>query len=212
MRICYQQNKYVLAVITLCMSVATMFANKHDLVNLKEVIPSIELDIRYATADNFTHQQIYTSARAYLRTDVAWALKKVQDELATMGFGLKIWDAYRPHSVQFKLWQIVPDARYVADPHKGSRHNRGAAVDVTLIRLDTKVELEMPTEFDNFTEKAWRSCNDISAEAKKNRQLLEEIMTKHGFVGIETEWWHFDYVGWEKYGLLDISFEELRRN
>jgi D-alanyl-D-alanine dipeptidase len=180
-----------------------------DLVNLKEIIPTIELDIRYATTDNFTCQQIYTSALAYVRTEMACALKKVQEELATQGFGLKVWDAYRPHSVQFNLWEIVPDVRYVADPHKGSRHNRGAAVDVTLIRLDTKVELEMPTEFDNFTEKSWRTCNDISDEAKKNRQLLEDIMTKHGFIGLETEWWHFDYKEWQKYNTLDVLFEEL---
>lgn len=186
-----------------------IYANKYDLVDITQVIPTIELDIRYATTNNFTHQQIYTQACCYLRSEVAYALKEVQDELATMGLGLKIWDGYRPHHVQFKLWQIVPDARYVAEPHKGSRHNRGAAVDLTLIRLDTKQELEMPTGFDDFTEQAWRSCHDISALAKKNRQLLEDVMMKHGFIGLETEWWHFDYKDWQQYPLLDASFEEL---
>ena len=182
-----------------------------NLVDVTKVIPTIVTDIRYATKNNFTKEQIYPCAKCYLLPGVADALKKVQEELALIGLGLKIWDAYRPHAAQFKLWDVVSDPRYVGDPKKGSRHNYGAAVDLTIVDLKTGRELEMPTEFDNFTERAWRNYrgDDVSGRAIKNRELLQRVMEKHGFVGLETEWWHFDYKEWQKYKILDISFQDL---
>ncbi len=185
-----------------------LYATETMLVDL-EKIPHIILDIKYATKDNFTHEVVYPAAKAYLVKEAAEAMRKVQEELNQEGLGLKIYDGYRPLSVQEKFWQLVPDERYVADPKKGSRHNRGCAVDCTLICLKDRKELEMPTPFDDFTEKAHRDYMDIDETVKNNREKLEIIMKKHGFTGLPTEWWHFDYEGWEKYPLLNKNFDEL---
>jgi len=175
-----------------------------DLVDIHSVNPRILLDIRYATTNNFTKQKIYDSPKCYARKHVARKLDAVQKELEHCGLGLKIWDAYRPLSAQWKLWAIMPDTNYVADPEKGSRHNRGCAVDVTLVDKNGN-ELLMPTEFDTFTEHAHRDYMDLPQEVIKNRQLLEDIMVHHGFIGMPTEWWHFDDVDWEKYSILDMQ-------
>ncbi len=180
----------------------------HNLVDIRTVNPKIVLDIKYATEDNFVGCSIYSQAKAFLRSEVAAKLDKVQRTLELEGLGLKIWDAYRPHSVQRTLWSIVPDERYVADPEKGSSHNRGAAVDVTLVN-STGEELEMPTKFDDFSVKAHRSFVDMSSEALKNREILASVMIAHGFTPLETEWWHFNDEACATYPLLDISFEEL---
>src|SRR5579885_233016 len=125
-----------------------------DLVNVATEIPTIHLDIKYATTDNFTGKKVYPVAKCYLRRSVVEKLKKVQEELLVMGLSLKIWDGYRPLSVQEIFWNLVPDERYVANPKKGSRHNRGAAVDLTIVYADSGKELLMPTAIDDFTEKA----------------------------------------------------------
>ncbi|MBM3893044.1 M15 family metallopeptidase [Candidatus Dependentiae bacterium] len=189
-----------------------------DLVNVAQAIPSIVLDIKYATDNNFTGKAVYTHSVCYLRRAVVDALKQVQQELGKQGFGLKIWDGYRPYMVQQKFWDLVPDPRYVGDPAKGSKHNRGAAVDLTIISLTTGKELTMPSAFDDFSEKAHRNYAAMSPEAAKNCRFLEDAMTKHGFAGLPTEWWHFDYTGgqeqaprWQQFALLNVSFEELEQ-
>ena len=179
----------------------------HDLVDI-EHISSIPLDIRYATMNNFTKKKVYPSARCFLRKRVAEQLVKAQQEFKTHNLSLKIYDGYRPKSIQYIFWNLVPNSRYVADPAKGSRHNRGAAVDLTLID-DNGKELDMGTDFDDFTHKSHRGCITISLQAQNNRKLLEDIMTKYGFVGLDTEWWHFDYNTWQEYDLLDIPFAVL---
>lgn len=176
-----------------------------DLVELKHAIPTLALDIRYATTNNFTGQQLYPHARCFLRREPAKRLRDVQTELAKFGLGLKIFDGYRPLSVQRKMWEVFPQPGYVADPKKGSRHNRGAAVDVTLIQLTDGQELRMPTPYDDFTERAHRDFMQLPDEVIRNRQLLEDVMTRNGFVGLPTEWWHFDYGDWRKYPLLDVD-------
>lgn len=175
-----------------------------DLVDVQKMIPSIVLDIRYATTNNFTGQRLYPFARCYLRRAAAEKLRAAQAELALSGCGLKIFDGYRPLAVQRRMWEVFPQPGYVADPKKGSRHNRGAAVDVTLIRLTDGAELTMPTSYDDFTERAHRNFMDLPAEAIQNRTLLESVLTRHGFVGLPTEWWHFDDAAWQNYPLLDI--------
>lgn len=183
--------------------------HNHDLVNITEFMPDIVIDIKYATTDNFTGKILYNTPKCYLRREAAYALQKVHNELKeTCGYRLKIWDAYRPHSVQYLLWEIVHDPRYVANPQEGSRHNRGCAIDLTLID-QTGAELPMGTEFDDFTIKAHRTYKNLPQHILENRQLLENIMHKHGFIGLETEWWHFDYHNWRKYDLLDIPFEAI---
>lgn len=179
------------------------------LIEVTQHIPTIVLDLRYATDNNFTSKVIYTRARCYLEEQAVHALKKVQEELAQQGLGLKVWDAYRPLSAQHKLWEIVPDERYVSNPAKGGRHTRGTALDVTLVRLSDRQELEMPSDFDDFSEKAWRDYKLVSEQARANSELLESVMTKHGFKGYSKEWWHYDYKTWKEFEPHDVDFEEL---
>jgi D-alanyl-D-alanine dipeptidase len=174
------------------------------LVDLEKKIPGIVLDIRYATTNNFTGQQLYPQARCFLHREPARKLLAVQKDLNRQGLGLKIFDGYRPLSVQRKMWEVFPQPGYVADPRKGSRHNRGAAVDVTLIRLADGSELPMPTPYDDFTERAHRNYNDLPEAILSNRQLLEDVMLRNGFVGLPTEWWHFDDTNWKQFPLLDV--------
>jgi len=176
-----------------------------DLVDVQTVIPGIVLDIRYATTNNFTGRQLYPFSKCYLRRAAAEKLRAAQAELVPMGYGLKIFDGYRPLSVQWKMWEVFPQPGYVADPRKGSRHNRGAAVDVTLIHLPDGADLPMPTPFDDFTEKAHRNYDNLPEEVIRNRQLLERVMAKHGFMGLPTEWWHFDDRDWRRYPLSDVD-------
>lgn len=179
-----------------------------DLVDVEKTVPGVVLDIRYATTNNFTGKQVYPVGKCYLRRSTAEKLKRVQADLAKRNLRLKVYDGYRPLSVQKKFWELVPDDRYVANPAKGSKHNRGGAVDVTLVDIRGK-ELPMPTDYDDFTEKAHQDYNQLPAEIIHNRQTLRLVMEKHGFKNIETEWWHFDDVDWKKFELMDLSFEEL---
>ena len=178
------------------------------LIDIRKVNPKIVLDIRYATTNNFLKQKLYPVARCVLRGAAASRLSQVQNDLSKNGLGLKVYDCYRPLSVQKKMWQVMPDSRFVANPTKGSRHNRGAAVDVTLIDRNGK-ELEMPTGFDNFTEKAYLNYSGGSSQSRRNRQILQDAMKKYGFIPLETEWWHFDAPGWDKFSVLDVSFGEI---
>jgi len=179
------------------------------LVDLTKYIPGIRLDIRYATRNNFTHEVIYTESRAYVRLPVAKALRAIQKALRSKGLGLKVFDAYRPYSATLQFYQIMKDTVFVAAPWKGSRHNRGCAVDASLIDLTTGKELNMPTPFDDFTKKAGSTYPDLPKKVLKNRSMLINEMNAGGFTVYPDEWWHFDYKGWEKYELMDLSFEEL---
>jgi len=180
-------------------------------INLEDFIPGIKIDIRYATDNNFLGMAVYPhNAKAYLRLPAAIALKKVQEELSKRGLGLKIYDAYRPYSVTVKFWEKVKDTNYVSSPFQGSRHNRGCAVDLTLIDKKTGKELEMPTHFDDFSIKAHSDYKNVSDTVKANRTLLSNIMAKHGFRKLSTEWWHFDFSGWENYFLMDLNFDQLK--
>lgn len=175
----------------------------HELVDVQKLVPGIMLDIRYATTNNFTGQKLYPFAGCYLRRNTAEKLAAAQLALSYQGLGLKIFDGYRPLSVQRRMWEVYPHSGYVADPRKGSRHNRGAAVDVTLIHLDDGTELSMPTSYDDFTVKAHRDYLDLPADVIRNRALLEQVLTTNGFIGLRTEWWHFDDCDWRDYPLLD---------
>lgn len=177
---------------------------KATLVDLQTLAPGILVDLRYKGADHFFKQAFYPQgARAMLRPSAAKKIAAIQAELKAESLGLKVWDAYRPLSVQRAMWKMLPDPNYVADPAKGGRHNRGAAVDVTLVDAAGK-ELEMPTAHDDFSEKAGARFNLISPTAFKNRKRLQEVMTRHGFAIFESEWWHFDDADWEKYEALDL--------
>jgi len=180
-----------------------------DLVDVAALDDSILLDIRYATDDNFAGVAVYPITRCLLRRAVARRLVDVQAELSKRGLGLKVWDCYRPISIQQRFWKLVPDRRYVAEVAiengkyvRGSKHNRGAAVDVTLVDIDGR-ELEMPTGYDDFSAAAHRASEAGSARARSNMKQLEAVMVAHGFAPLPTEWWHFDGPDWQSYPLSD---------
>jgi zinc D-Ala-D-Ala dipeptidase len=181
----------------------------HDLVDIEGINRNIAVDIRYATENNFTGEKVYPAAKCFLKRAAASKLDTVQRQLEKKGLGLKVWDCYRPLSVQRAFWALVPDERYVADPAKGSRHNRGYAVDITLVD-SSGAEVMMPTGFDDFSEKAHRSFTALPEKALKNSRLLEGLMKKAGFIPFPSEWWHFDDAEWEQGGIMDVSFDELR--
>ena len=180
------------------------------LVEIKKYIPDIVLDIRYATTNNFTHQQMYKEARAFARLPVVLALKQVQADLKKQGLGLKIYDAYRQYAITVKFYEVAHDTNFVADPRKGSKHNRGCAIDLSAINLKTGKELEMPTGFDSFSKRAASAFMDLPKVEIDNRAILKTAMEAHGFREIPTEWWHFDFNGWNHYPLLDIPFTEIK--
>jgi len=181
------------------------------MVELKSRVPGIIYDLRYASTNNFMNRQMYVPAPTgtFLRAPAAEALAKVQQELLAAGLGLKVFDAYRPYSVTVLFWELVKDERYVANPAKGSGHNRGIAVDLTLIRLSDKTELPMGTGFDNFSDTAHHSFTDLPDTTLKNRRLLRSVMEKYGFKALETEWWHYYLPGSERFEVLDIPFQKF---
>lgn len=180
-----------------------------EFVNINAIDYTIKLDIKYATADNFTKKVVYPEAKCVLRRGAALGLAKAQSALKLQGYGLKVFDCYRPLSIQKKFWELVPDERYVADPKKGSKHNRGVAVDLTLIDSSGR-ELKMPSKYDDFSEAAHRDSKKMSKVQRKNMQLLEKAMVAAGFEPMPTEWWHFDYHGWENYELADQPLSDFK--
>jgi zinc D-Ala-D-Ala dipeptidase len=181
------------------------------MVELKTIMPNILYDLRYATTNNFMHQQVYANgSTAFLRLIVARALARVQQELNEKNLSLKIWDAYRPFNVTEKMWELIKDDRYVADPKKGSGHNRGIAVDLTIVDRTTGKELDMGTGFDNFTDTAHQNFKGLPVEILNNRALLKTVMEKYGFVAFETEWWHFFWNN-PNFELLDIDPKKFKK-
>ena len=191
-------------VFTLCIACASG-AQDEGLVLLETLKPPVLAEVRYATRQNFTGEALYPSAQLWLHRDTARALSLVQSDLRKRGLALKIYDAYRPLRVQQKMWNLIRDERYVSNPAKNrGRHTRGTAVDVTLVdRLGR--ELPMPSDYDDFSERAHRDYRGGTAEQRKNRQLLEDSMGRRGFIPFPSEWWHFDLAGWEKYPTLDVQ-------
>lgn len=185
-------------------------SSANTLVDITDFIPEIRLDIRYATKNNFTGEQIYLSPVAFVRKPVADALVIVQNSLKKYGLGLVVFDAYRPYAATVKFYEVYQDTNFVASPWRGSRHNRGAAVDVSLIYLDTGEEIQMPTGFDDFSDAANPDYENLPENVIKNRDILIHEMQNHGFKVYPHEWWHFDFIGWEAYSLMDLSFEELK--
>ena len=182
-----------------------------QMVALKTLIPNIIYDLRYAGTNNFMRRAMYPGKTntTYMRLPAARGLAAVQADLNARGMGLKIFDAYRPYSVTEKFWELVMDERYVADPKKGSGHNRGLAVDLTIVYLQNGKEMQMPTGFDNFTDSAHHSFMHLPFDALQNRKFLKELMIKYGFTPMETEWWHYQWPDDRKYDVMDIPFAEL---
>lgn len=192
----------VRCIVVLLLATGIAHADKpSDFVDVTTVIPDAVLDIRYATEDNFTGKQVYPVARCKLRRSVATRLAKAAKTLRAKHRRLLIWDCYRPKSIQDIFWELVPDERYVANPKQGSRHSRGAAVDVGLVDEDGNAVV-LPTKFDDFSEAAHRK-KALRGERGAEARVLEAAMKAAGFVGMPTEWWHFDAPDATKFALSD---------
>src|SRR5215471_8463070 len=185
---------------------------KSDLVDLAKLDPRIKLEIRYATRDNFLSTPVYTSPRAFLQKPAAEGLLRAHRDLMKQGYGLQIFDGYRPWYVTRIFWDATPVDKheFVADPSKGSRHNRGCAVDLTLYDLKTGREVEMTGGYDEMSERSYPHYTGGTAEQRARRDLLRAAMEKQGFTVFESEWWHFDYRDWRQYGVQNVPFEEIR--
>ena len=169
-----------------------VWGQQSDFVRLKDLSSDFVYELKYATPDNFLKQAVYDCGECYLRKSTAEALVKANKDFIQLGYRIKLFDCYRPLSVQKKMWKILPGTHYVANPAKGSKHNRGAAVDLTLVDAQGK-ELNMGTPFDFFGKEAHHTYTEHSKEVLENRKLLKETLNKYNFKSIYSEWWHYEY-------------------
>ena len=185
---------------------------KPDLVELISLDSSIRLDIRYATTNNFIGRPVYEEGRAFLQRPAARALLRAHRNLKKQGYGLLIFDGYRPWSVTKLFWDSTPADKkvFVADPAKGSKHNRGCAVDLSLYDLKTGKEVAMPGDYDEMTERSYASYTGGTEEQRRARDLLRAAMEREGYTVYPEEWWHFDYRDWQKYPILNLKFADLK--
>ena len=194
----------LLIVLVMNISIAHSTPPANNLVNLKEINSHIMIDLKYATTDNFLKQKVYNDPNCYVLTLLAQKLDKAQKILEQDGLGLKVFDGFRPLSVQKKMWLIVPDSRFVANPNTGgSIHNRAAAVDLTLVDWEGK-ELDMPTPFDSFAERAYQFSKEPTPEQRANRMLLRKVMVEVGLEYISTEWWHYQLPRGKEFPILNM--------
>ena len=184
-----------------------------DLIELRKLSKSIKLDIKYATADNFVGRPVYTEARAFLQRPAAEALVRVHKLLKKQHLGIVVYDAYRPWAVTKLFWEVVREDQriYVADPAKGSKHNRGCAIDIGIYDRKTGKAIPMPSAYDEFNEHAWPDYKGGTDEERANRDMLRKMMEAEGFTVNSNEWWHFDYNGWQDYAIYDIAFSEIKK-
>ena len=184
---------------------------KSDLVELTTLDPTIKLDVRYATTNNFLSTPVYTQARAFLQRPAAEALVRANHEHKAQGYGLIIHDGYRPWYVTKIFWDATPDDKkiFVANPKEGSKHNRGCAVDLSLYDLKTGAEVAMPSGYDEMSDRAYADYPGGTTDERARRAILRQAMEKQGFQVIPKEWWHFDYKDWKQYPILNVKFEDL---
>ncbi|MBK7864628.1 MAG: M15 family metallopeptidase [Archangiaceae bacterium] len=193
----------VVLALALLLSAEPKAKSKPKLVEAKSVVTDLVVDLRYATADNFLHKQVYPDdAKCLLLEESAKRLEAAAKQLREKGYRLKVWDCYRPHAVQFEMWKIFPKPGYVAEPKAGSNHNRGGAVDLTLATADGG-EVEMPTPFDTFTGAAHHGYAGGTAESREHREVLKAAMQAAGFTKNQMEWWHWDLPDAKSRPILD---------
>ncbi len=183
-----------------------------DLAELIKLDSSIHLDIRYATSNNLVGQPVYAEARAFLQRPAAEALVKVNAALKPLGYGLLVFDGYRPWSVTKVFWDITSreNKKFVANPKQGSRHNRGCAVDLSLYEMATGKEVQMTGVYDEMSDRSYPTYTGGTAEQRRLRDLLRTHMEANGFKVYEYEWWHFDYDDWKSYRIGNIPFAEIK--
>ena len=198
-----------------CKSQPPQEAGNFKTTNLVELIrldSTIKLDIRYAASNNFVGRPVYKEARAFLQKPAAEALVKANASLKPLGYGLLVFDGYRPWSITKLFWDVTPDDKkhFVANPKNGSKHNRGCAVDLSLYDLKTGKEIEMTGAYDEMTERSYPNYTGGTAEQRKMRDLLRSKMEAQGFTVYEYEWWHFDYKDWKEYRITNVPFSEIQ--
>lgn len=186
-------------------------SNRHQLLPLADFVSPVYSSVPYSRKNNFTGKRLYSRHSFWILDEVGIRLQKIQDSLKVLGLSLYFFDTYRPYSVTKKMWEIVPDERYAANPAKGSGHNRGVAVDVTLASLQNGQPLLMPTGFDNFTDTAHHVFSNLPQEILTNRAILKGVMEYFGFRALSTEWWHYSLPDGSKYPLLDLNFRKLKK-
>ena len=177
-----------------------------EFVDIEKLSTYFKVEMPYASSNNFLNEKVYDCKKCLLRGEVAKALLEVQKNLMKKGYRIKIFDCYRPLTIQKKMWELNPDPKYVANPEEGSIHNRGAAVDLTLTNLQGKV-LDMGTNFDDFSEKAHHDYNGLSTKILNNRKFLKSAMESSSFSSFETEWWHYNYNQGNNYEIADFIWE-----
>jgi D-alanyl-D-alanine dipeptidase len=186
---------------------------KPDLVEIIKLDPTIRLDIRYATTNNFMGRPVYRQARAFLQRPAAEALVRAHQDLKSKGYGIVVFDGYRPWSVTKAFWDAATEDQrrieFVANPRKGSKHNRGCAADISLFELSTGHEVTMPSGYDEFTPRAFSDYAGGNAEFRALRALLRNAMEAVGFTALPQEWWHFDFKDWREYPILNVPFENI---
>ena len=188
-------------------------AQEKLLVELKSIVPNIRYELRYATKNNFTGKRIYpaNTDQTYMISEAAEALKNISQVLSKSNLGIVVWDAYRPFNATVKFWNLIHDERYVANPAKGSGHNRGIAIDMSLYDLSNGKLVEMPTGFDNFSDTAHHDFMSLDNEKIKNRLFLKNLMEQYGFQSFQTEWWHYSWPNNKGYEILNIPFRKLKK-
>jgi len=182
-----------------------------ELAHLEEIEKTLRFDVRYARADNFIGRAVYSQPRAFLLRHVAEDLLNVHWSLKPLGYGLLIFDGYRPWSVTKLFWDesSEPNRQFLADPKTGSSHNRGCAVDLSMVSLKTGQPVAMPSDFDEMNEKAYTQYAGGTPESRRLRDLLQKTMKENGFTGIKNEWWHFNHVSNANWPVMDFTFEEI---
>lgn len=188
-------------------------ANKReaDLIELTKLSKSIKLDIKYATADNFVGRAVYPEARAFLQRPAAEGVARVHKRLKKQGLGIVVFDGYRPWAITKLFWDVVPEdkRKFVANPERGSKHNRGCAIDLSIYDLKTGKPIAMPSAYDEFTERASPDYRGGTDEERANRDMLRRMMEAERFTVNPNEWWHFDHTDWEQYAIYDIAFADV---
>lgn len=183
----------------------------NQLIDLKEIIPDARFDVRYATSNNLIGRPLYPTADVFMRKPAALALREVHENLKQLGFGLVLHDGYRPYEITVLFYEEIQDTTYVADPRKGSRHNRGMAIDLSMYDLKSGNIVEMPSDYDETTERSHHDYMKGSEKALQHRQILKDAMLDVGFEVYPYEWWHYDFQGWQNCYTYDIWHKKIKK-
>lgn len=206
-------SKYGLPVVKTVQTYKQLVLKDGDnaLVDVRTLIPDAHFDVRYATTNNLIGRKLYPRAEVFMRRPAASALVRANELLRAKGFGLLLHDGYRPYAITELFYEVIKDTTYVADPRKGSKHNRGMAIDLSLFHLHNGQPVLMPSAYDETTPRAWHNYTETTEEAHRHREILKQVMTQVGFEIYPWEWWHYDYQGWQTCYTYDIWHKKIKK-